>query len=214
LPFAPTEPHISVALVIGGSFLQFGDPLDWIAQSFGLEVKVDRMELMVNLSNKGGMRSRLNDVVQTTNIHTEALGSDKRTRFRLQLFGRCEGRLVAVCGFTFPQGRFNLQHLEETAGAMTLSNGEKILGIQATYGQTAQTMDAIENEQPLVRLLPLNVFNRIYFQSKIERIEKDKKLDITDLEDAVVVRLKKPWLYYDVPSGKTAKKKPFAQLPF
>ncbi|HYF51244.1 MAG TPA: hypothetical protein VEJ63_17650 [Planctomycetota bacterium] len=214
MPFAPTEPHISVALVIGGSFLQFGDPLDWIAQSFGLEVKVDRMELMVNLSNKGGMRSRLNDVVATTNIHTEAMGTDKRTRFRLQLFGRCEGRLVAVCAFSFPQGRLNLQQVEETAGAMTLSNGEKVLGIQATYGQTAKTMDAIENEQPLVRLLPLNVFNRIYFQSKIERIEKDKKLDITDLEDAVVVRLKKPWLYYDVPSGKTPKKKPMPQLPF
>jgi len=211
----PTEPHISVALVIGGSFLQFGDPLDWVAQCFGLETKVDRMELMVNLSNKGGVQTRRNDAVSTTNIHTEALGSDKRTRFRLQLFGRCEGRLVAVCGFTFPLGRFNLKDVEENAGAMTISNGEKVLGIQATYGQTGATIDALEHDHPLVRLLPLNVFNRVYFQSKLVYIDKDKKLDITDLGDAVIVRLRKPWLYYDVPTpGRAPKKKAIKALPF
>jgi hypothetical protein len=214
LSFSPTEPHISVALVIGGAFLQFGDPLDWVAQCFGISTKVDRMELMVNLTNAGGAQSRRNDATNARNIHTAALGSDGRTMFRIKLFGRCEGRLVALCGMSIPPGTLRMKDIEETAAAMTLTNGEKVLGVQATFGSNSQILDPLHEDQALVRLLPMNVFNRIYFQSKIVRIEKDKKITFTDLGDAVMVQLKKPWLYYDVPSGRMARRKPVPQLPF
>jgi hypothetical protein len=214
LSFSPTEPHISVALVIGGAFLQFGDPLDWLAESFGIKTKVDRMELMVNLTNAGGAQSRRNDATNARNIHTAALGSDGRTMFRIQLFGRCEGRLVALCAMSIPPGTLRMKDIEETAAAMTLANGEKVLGVQATFGSNSQILDPLHEDEPLVRLLPLNVFNRIYFQTKIERIQKDKKINFLDVGDAVVVQLKKPWLYYDIPAGRNSRNAKVQQLPF
>ncbi len=192
-------------MVLTGAFGQFADPLDWIARQFGLDVKVDRTQLAESLSLLRGESPR---------PAAEALGSDKRTRFRLDLFGRCEGKLVALCGFSLPPGRLSMRQIEELSVDMVVLNGARVLGVQATAGKSAGMDEGIANEAPLLRLLPLNVFNRSYFQPKLDLIERDRKLKIADLGEAVVVTLAKPWLFYDVPRSARSRKKPPELLPF
>ena len=206
LSFSPTDPHVTVALVLSGVFQQFSDPLDWIARNFGQEVKVDRTALMESLAMRGGGIA--------SQARAEAPGNDKKTRFYIKLFGRCEGKLVALCGMSFNPGRMPAKNLEEHCIDIVVRNSADVLGVQATYGKTAESMDGLEDEDPLLRVMPMNVFNRGYFREKIEHIERNRKVKLFDLGEAVLVQLAKPWLYYDVPNSKSYKKKPQNLLPF
>src|SRR5689334_16388788 len=119
MPFSPTNPHLTVALVLGGNFGQFADPLDWVAGRFGLDFRVDRQLLMENLAvNGGGVASK---------AKAEAPGLDKRTRFRIELFGRCQGQLVALCGMTYSPFGLPLKDLEERAIDMVVLNPQSVL---------------------------------------------------------------------------------------
>jgi hypothetical protein len=191
-------------MVLTGSFGQFADPLDWLAKQFGMDAKVDRTRLSESLAARGGSGKPI----------AEALSTDKRVRFHMELFGRCEGKLVALCGCSYSPQFLGLKKIEEIAIDLTVLTGGNVLGIQVSPGRTTATLDGIENEEPLVRMLTLNVFHRVYFQSKIDLIEKDKKLKIADVGDAVLVQLAKPWLFYDIPRSNRKKRAPQNLLPF
>lgn len=206
MPFTPANPHLTVALVLGGHFGQFADPLDWVARSFELDVRVDRQLLMESLAvNGGGVASK---------ARAEAIGSDKRTKFRIELFGRCQGQLVALCGMTFSPMRLPLKTLEERAIDMVVLNPQQVLGVQATVGKLPESLEGLPTENPLLRLLPINVFSRAFFQEKIDLIEKDRKIKLLDAGDGAIVQLAKPWLFYDVPISNRKTKKPISLLPF
>lgn len=208
MPFTPAEAHISVALVISGSFTQFADPLDWVARSFGIEAKVDRTQLMESLSMRG------TGVVSAGKAIAQADSTDTKTRFRMELFGRCEGQLVALCACSYNPYVLTRKFIEETAVDIIVLNGRQVLGVQSTSGAIPEKLPGIENEKPLIRLLPLNVFSRSYFQSKLELIEGDKKIKLLDAGGAAVVYLAKPWQFYDVPRTSRKAKKPQNLLPF
>src|SRR5262249_39587448 len=87
MPFTLENPHISAALVLGGVFMQFGDPLDFLARSFGVNAKADRLQLAESLAELGGRGMPV----------AEARGSDSATRFRIEIVGKCEGKMVALC---------------------------------------------------------------------------------------------------------------------
>jgi hypothetical protein len=207
MKFTPSEPHVTVALVLGGAFGQFGDPLDWVARQFGLDIKVDRAQLAESLAMKGG------GVSSASRAYAEALASDKRTKMSIEMFGRCEGRLVALCAFSFNPARLTLKQIEERAIDTIVLNDRTVLGVQCTTGGGPKSIEGLTAENAIVRLLPLNIFSRPYFQDKIELIENDKKLEVLDAGDAVVIKLVKPWLFYDAPP-KRKSKKPIALLPF
>ncbi|HYG75567.1 MAG TPA: hypothetical protein VEK08_11240 [Planctomycetota bacterium] len=204
--FLPNEPHLTVALVLGGGFGQFADPLDWIARGFGLDLKVDRQQLMESLAERGGGVA--------SKAAARALGSDKRTRFQIQLFGRCEGKLVALCGMTINPRVLTLKVLEERATELAVLNERSVLGIQATHGKLPETLEGIANPEAVMRVYPLNILGRAFFEEKIELIEKDRKLKVLDAGSAVVIKLAKPWLFYDVPRSGRRAKKPLNLLPF
>ena len=198
MPFNPQDPHLSVALIISGAFGQFSDPLDWIAKSFGLDVKVDRQMLSESLPLRGGGLSR---------AVANALGNDKQTRFRLEIAGRGNGQLVATCSITVNPSRMPLSDIERNAIDIVVLNRTGVLGVQATLGdKSGRFLEGIKNENALLRLMPLNVFNRAFFQPKIDQMQKDKKLKLTDVGDAVAVHLVKPWLFYDLPASKLKSK--------
>lgn len=206
MPFSPENPHLTVALVLGGHFGQFADPLDWVARNFELDVRVDRQLLMESLAvNGGGVASK---------AKAEAPGSDKRTRFRIELFGRCQGQLVALCGVSYSPVRMPLKMLEERATELVVLNSRQVLGVQATAGKRPESLDGLAAENSLLRLLPVNVFSRAFFQEKLDLIEKDRKIKLLDAVDAAVVQLAKPWLFYDVPLSSRRAKKPLNLLPF
>jgi hypothetical protein len=211
VPFTAREPHITVAIVLTGAFGQIADPLDWVARQFNLPVKVNRVKLAESLAYAGGGAMRAAAPL------AEAPGMDNRTRFRLQVAGRCEGRMVALCTVSFVPERTTLRALEEAALATTLGQMKTVLGVQLTRGAQYQTLDGIEEDagNALVRLMPMNVFNKLFFRDQIERIEGDKKTKSTDFGEAMLVELTKPWQFYDVPAGrkKRAKTQPLA-LPF
>jgi hypothetical protein len=205
MPFTPANPHLTVALVLGGHFGQFADPLDWIARSFELDVRVDRQLLMESLAvNGGGVASK---------ARAEAAGSDKRTKFRIELFGRCQGQLVALCGITFSPVRLPLKTLEERAIDLVVLNPQQVLGVQATAGKRPESLDGLITEDPLLRLLPVNIFSRAFFREKLDLIDRDRKIKLLDAGDAAVIQLAKPWLFYDVPMSNR-KKRPQNLLPF
>jgi hypothetical protein len=213
MKFTPNEPHVTVALVLGGAFGQFADPIDWVARQFGLDLKVDRVQLAESLAMKGG------GVSSASRAYAEALASDKRTKMSIEMFGRCEGRLVALCAFSFNPARLTLKQIEERAvDTIVLKdtivlNDRTVLGVQCTTGGGPKSIDGLTAENAIVRLLPLNIFSRPYFQDKIELIENDKKLEVLDAGDAAVIKLVKPWLFYDAPPRRKSKK-PIALLPF
>ena len=198
-------------MVLSGSFGQIGDPLDWVAKQFGIPVKVDRVKLAENLAFAGGGPAR------AAAPAAEALGQDNRTRFALKVVGRMEGRMVAMCSVTFEPSRTTNRALEEAAAAMTLGQIKTVLGVQLTRGAAFQTLAGIEQEpgNALVRLMPMNIFNKLFFREQIERIDGDKKVKVVDFGEAVLVELNKPWLFYEVPAGRRKKKaaSPLA-LPF
>jgi hypothetical protein len=206
MSFTPSDPHLTVALVLTGSFGQFADPLDWIAKQYGLDVKVDRMKLAESLASPGG------GVQKAMRAKANALGSDKKTRFAIELFGRCEGKLVALCSFSFDPERLPMTKIEEDSTGMVVLNPQHVLGVQATPGGQEDSLEGLTAEKAVLRLLPLNVFNRSFFRPKIEMLEGDKKLKILDAGLVAVVELVKPWLFYDVPPRRN--KKPIALLPF
>jgi hypothetical protein len=204
LPFTPADAHINAALVLTGSFGQFADPLDWLAKQFGLDAKVDRAKLSESLAARGGSGKPV----------AEARSTNGKIQFHMELYGRCEGKLIAMCGCSYSPRFLSLKQVEEICIDMTVLTGGNVLGIQASPGRADTIMDGIENEEPLVRMLTLNVFHRVYFQSKINLIEKDRKLRIADVGDAVLVQLAKPWLFYDVPRSARSRKAPQRLLPF
>src|SRR5436190_3205077 len=110
MPFGSEDPHISAALVLGGVFMQFGDPLDFLARSFGVNAKADRGQLAESLAELGG-RGLPN---------AEARGSDKYTRFRIEVFGKCEGKMVALCKMSLDPHKHARREIEENALAMAL----------------------------------------------------------------------------------------------
>lgn len=190
MPFSPQSPHINAALVMGGVFSQFADPLDWIAQGFELNTKVDRAQLMENLAANGGMGMP----------QTEARGTDKCTRFRIEVVGRCEGKMVAQCKMSFNHRLFNRKHLEEHAVDLTVLNSQTVLGIQVTRGKQEGMEPGVEREksETFIRLYPLNVFSRAFFKDQIAAMQKDRAMKVVDVGDAVIVELLKPWLFYDM----------------
>jgi hypothetical protein len=196
--FTPNDPHISVGLCLTGAFGQFGDPLDWIARQFGLDAKVDRVKLAESLAFAGGGPGRAAAPL------AEAPGMDKRTRFRIQIMGRCEGQMVAQCSMSFDPARMPAKQLEEAAIGITVVQAKTVLGVQATRGPAYQTLAGLEQpkENTIVRLLPLNVFNRAFFEHQIEVLERDKKIKALDTGEAMLFELTKPWLFYDVPITK------------
>jgi hypothetical protein len=209
MPFTPHDPHVTVAIVLGKMFWQFADPLDWMAKHFGVETSVDRYQLMesVAMLRVGG--------AGINKAYGEATGTDKRTRFRMQVFGRCEGRMVALCGMTISPYRVSLQHIEETAVAMCVMNVESVLGVQATHGLRDGMLDGVEHADKLMRLMPVNVFNRAFFRENIEILETAKSCKVVDTATASMVTLTKPWLFYDVPqSGRRKKRGEVKLLPF
>ena len=206
MAFTPLEAHLNVALVLSGKFGQFADPLDWVARQYGLDVKVDRQLLAESLARPGG------GVASSQRARAEAPGSDKQFHFEMELFGRCEGKMVALCGFRFKPSRLTLKTIEDCSLDMLVLHESLVLGVQATLGKTPESLDGLSCENPVVRLLPLNIFNYAFFGSKIEQIEGDRKLKLLEAGNAAVVQLAKPWLFYDVPQrrGRRAQK----LLPF
>ena len=178
-----------------------------MARQFGVDVRVDRLQLAESLAT---LRCS-GDIGAAA---AEAGGSDKRTKFRMQLFGRCEGKLVALCAMTIVPGRLPLLSIEEQATVMVVHHNDKVLGVQATHGAGAGVLEGISGEKPLIRLLPVNVFNRGFFKSKLALIERDKKIKLLDAGVAAVIQLVKPWLFYDVPPSKRRLATPQNLLPF
>lgn len=210
MPFTPQDPHINMAVVLGKLFWQLADPLDWMARHFGVDTACDRQQLMESLATLRQGGAGINKA------YGETTGTDNRTRFRIQVFGRCEGKLVALCGMTISRVRIPLRHIEEVGTALCVMHADSVLGVQATHGWYDGALDGVEEENKLIRLLPVNVFNRSFFQEKIEVLEGVKNCKVTDASTAAMVELKKPWLFYDVPQGKkkTKKKQDERLLPF
>lgn len=209
MPFTPHDPHITVAVVLGKMFWQFADPLDWMSEQFGVGAKVDRHQLMESIAmlRRGG-----------EGIHKaygEAAGSDNRTRFRMQVFGRCEGRMVALCGMTISPVRIKLPQIEEIGATLAVMHAESVLGVQATHGLRSDMLEGVEQENKLIRLLPVNVFNRSFFQEKVEALQTVKACKVTSTVTASMVTLTKPWLFYDVSMARRKKlSKDQKALPF
>jgi len=107
-----------------------------------------------------------------------------------------------------------LDQIQDRAIDTIVLNDRTVLGVQATTGGGPKAVEGLPHENAVVRLLPLNVFARPYFQDKIELIENDKKLEVLDAGDAAVIKLVKPWLFYDVPPSRKKSKKPIGLLPF
>ena len=210
MPILPKDPHITVAVVLTGAFGQIADPLDWVAKQFNIHTKVNRVKLAESLAYGGGGPMRAAAPL------AEAPGMDNRTRFRLQVVGRCEGRMVALCSVTFEPGRTTLRALEEAALSTTFGQLKTVLGVQLTRGATYQTLDGLEQEKgnALVRLMPMNVFNPLFFRDQIQRIDGDKKVKSTDFGEAVLMELVKPWQFYDVPAGRKKRAVQPLALPF
>lgn len=208
MPFTPEDPHINVACVLGRMFWQLADPLDWMAKQFGVETTCDRQMLMESLATLRQGGAGINKA------YGETVGSDNRTKFRIQVFGRCEGKLVALCGMTISRVRIPLRHIEEVATTMCIMHPEGVLGAQATHGWYDGALDGIANDDKLIRLLPVNVFNRAFFQEKVEVLERTKNCKVTNASTIAMVELKKPWLFYDVPRLKKKISKDQKALPF
>jgi len=194
MPFTLENPHISAALVLGGVFMQFGDPLDFLARSFGIAAKADRGQLAESLAELGGRGMPI----------AEARGSDKFTRFRIEVIGKCEGKMVALCKMTFDPKRLAARAIEENALAMAIGNARTVLGIQATRGRHADSLDGLAREKSdtFMRLYPQNVFNKAFFREQFAAIKKDKKVKLLEVEHSALVELVKPWLFYDMPSPR------------
>ena len=210
MPLTPSEPHITVAVVLSGSFAQIGDPLDWVAQQFGIPAKVDRVLLAESLADARGGPGRASAPI------AEALSRDKHTRFRIQIAGKCEGQMVALCSCSFDPRRLSAKALEDAAIETTVLQSRMVLGVQATRGAAVQTLPPIEQDagNRLVRLMPLNTFNRAFFREQILRLGKDKKVKVVDVGEAVYVELVKPWLFYDVSAGRRKRTEEQKALPF
>ena len=50
-----------------------------------------------------------------------------------------------------------------------------MLGVQATPGKRPESIDGLSDEDPILRLLPVNVFSRAFFREKLDLIEKEEK---------------------------------------
>lgn len=205
MPFSLETPHVSVALVLGGVFMQFGDPLDFLARSFGVNAKADRGQLAESLAELGGRGLP----------QAEARGSDKVTRFRIEVIGKCEGKMVALCKMTIPR-TLSPRTIEEAALTMALRDSRTVLGVQATRGRVTETLDGLEREKSdtFLRLYPQNVFNKAFFKDQFATIRKDKKVKLLEVEGAAFVELAKPWLFYDMPIPKRRELMTDNLLPF
>lgn len=206
MPFTSENPHINAAIVMGGMFSQFADPLDWLARGFEINTKVERGQLMESLANRGGAGMPI----------AEARGTDKFTRFRIEVVGKCEQKMVAQCRFSFNQKAMTRKFLEEHAVDLTLVHSQSVLGIQITRGKQEGMEPGVqrEKEDTYIRLYPLNVFSRAFFKDQIAAMQKDKNVKVVDVGDAVIVELLHPWLFYDM--GTPRKKMPRVDnlLPF
>ncbi len=206
MPFTPEKPHISAAFVLSGVFSQFGDPLDFLARSFGINTKADRQQLAESLADRGGMGVP----------RAEARGTDKTTRFRIEIVGKCEGKMVAQCKMSLAAPLMTRAAMEEAALAMCIANTNVVMGIQIGRGKQADSLDgqALEKEDTFLRLYPQNVFNRAFFKDHIAVMKKDKKVKLLEVENAVLVELVKPWLFYDMPIPRKSATMTDNLLPF
>src|ERR1043165_1556991 len=206
MAFSPENPHVSAALVLGGVFMQFGDPLDFLARSFGVNAKVDRGQLAESLAELGGRGLP----------QAEARGSDKRARFRIEIIGKCEGKMVASCKMTLDASTQLARAIEENALTMALRESRNVLGIQATRGLQPESLDGLAREKgdTFMRLYPQNVFNKAFFKEQFAAIRKDKKVKLLEVEGAAMVELVKPWLFYDMPVPKRRELITDNLLPF
>jgi hypothetical protein len=196
LPFSPEAAHISVALVLTGVFSQLADPLDLLARSFGVNTKVDREQLAESLASTGGMGTP----------QAEARGLNRTTRFRVEVVGKCENRMVAQCRMTFDKKTMTKRTLEENSLALTMQHDQIVLGVQATRGLQDGVLEGFERpkDETYLRIFPMNVFNRAFFREQIAVMSRDKNLKLLDAGQVVGVELGKPWLFYDMPAPSKA----------
>jgi hypothetical protein len=194
--FSPEAAHVSVALVMSGVFSQLADPLDLLAQAFGVNTKVDREQLAESLACTGGMGLP----------QAEARGLNRTTRFRVEVVGKCESRMVAQCRMTFDKKTMTKRTLEENALALTMRHEQIVLGVQATRGLQEGMLDGLvrPKEETYLRIFPMNVFNRAFFREQIAVMSRDRNLKLLDAGQVVGVELGKPWLFYDMPAPSQA----------
>ncbi len=206
LPFSHENSHVAAGFVLSGVFAQFGDPLDFLARSFGLRTTADRQQLAESLADRGGMGMP----------RAEARGSDKVTRFRIEIIGKCEGKMVAQCKMTLPPRTLTRRMIEEAALAMTIAHPRVVMGVQATLGKQKDSLDGLarEKEDTFLHLYSQNVFNKAFFKDQINVMRKDKKVKLLEVEEAVLVELVKPWLFYDMPAPKRREHMTDNLLPF
>jgi hypothetical protein len=206
MPFSPESPHVSAAFILSGVFSQFGDPLDFLARSFGVDTKADRQQLMESLADRGGMGMP----------RAEARGTNKTTRFRIEIVGKCEGKMVAQCKMSLPKPLMTLRVMEEAALAMTIAHGRVVMGVQVSRGKLPDSLDGLEREktETFLRLYPQNVFNKAFFKDHVAVMKKDKKVKLLEVEEAVMVELIKPWLFYDMPLPRKSGTMSENLLPF
>ncbi|MEI6231886.1 MAG: hypothetical protein WCT04_02455 [Planctomycetota bacterium] len=206
MPFSPENPHISAAFILSGVFSQFGDPLDFLARSFGINAKADRQQLAESLADRGGMGMP----------RAEARGSDKATHFRIEIVGKCEGKMVAQCKMSLRAPLMTLREMEECALAMTMGHSRVVMGVQITRGKRPETIAGLDREksETFLRLYPQNVFNTAFFKDHVAVMKKDKKVKLLEVENAVMVELIKPWMYYDMPIPKRSGTMAENLLPF
>ena len=191
---------------MGGMFGQFADPLDWIARGFELNTRVDRAELMESLAARGGAGMPL----------AVARGPDKRTRFQIEILGKCENKMVAQCRVSFDQKLMSRKYLEEHAVDLILAHTQTLLGVQITRGKQEGTEPGVEREksETFIRLYPLNVFSRSFFKDQIRAMQKDRNVKVVDVGDAVIVELPRPWMFYDMALPKRGLGRSDNLLPF
>ena len=206
MPFSPTSPHVSAAIVMTGVFSQFGDPLDFLARSFGVDTRADRQQLMESLADRGGMGMP----------RAEARGTNKTTRFRIEIVGKCEGKMVAQCKMSLPKPLMSARVMEEAALAMTIGHARVVMGVQISNGKLIDSLDGLERDksETFLRLYPQNVFNTAFFKDHVSLMKKDKKVKLLEVEQAVMVELVKPWLFYDMPIPRKSGRMSENLLPF
>ena len=206
MPFTLQNPHISAAFILSGVFSQFADPLDFLARSFEINTKVDRQQLAESLADRGGMGMP----------RAEARGLDKSTRFRIEIVGKCEGKMVAQCKMSLKAPLMTAREMEECALAMTIAHSQVVMGIQISRGKHAGILDGLEREkdETFLRLYPQNVFNKAFFKDHVAVMKKDKKVKLLEVEQAVMVELVKPWSFYDMPIPRKSGTMAENLLPF
>jgi hypothetical protein len=145
-----------------------------------------------------------------------ARGLDRRTHFKLEVIGRCEGKMVAQCRISFDPLRHALKEFEDAAVSLTVLNTEIVLGVQGTAGAKYHPLAAraLAREKTFLRLLPLNVFGKSYFGAQLAALQRDKHVEFQDCETAVLVKLAQSWLFYDMPIPRSTPGRSELLLPF